>query len=1602
MAQRLNKKLVAGLTLVGMAVTTAAAIVMVMSLPQQDPAKALEQAQEAEARGDYVTARRWYLQAYQRSLVGGRATDEANEHLVLAGDMSLAEGNLRNAVGAWNQVMLNDPQNATAQERIVTLLLELARIGGAQWSQVETEAGKLLSIDPQNYAGMHALGLALINQRSIDEENLSKGRDRLIEAFEGDKSNPEFAMTLASHYFQEGEPDRGTAVFEELMANLPEDPTRAADAWRECGLYALLRYNRDRLSFEQKRVQRTSPAELDALRERIRQNKEEANRCIEKALELAPDNVENLLAMGRVWAAQRSLADDEAQREAENNEAFNRAEDFFKRAVHADPDGYEGYLYLSQLHLSRQNLDEAAQVLNARLQRPVRRDGIAAGRGTWFMSQIRSELFRVSMLQANAYLTEGTEGRANPAFKELLARMENLHKDQVADLRTEDPSALFMQGRLLMLKGDLAGAVKALEHANQLLPRPSPEIHQYLAQLYLRMGELGPAEQTLRTVLQAFPNNKAALAAHANLMLRLDRYDEALQAAQRILHLEPTNRQALGVQASVYRARQNWAALREVQEKLSQQQTDATLDKLQQAAMYRMEAESGAGDSEALLASSERLLREILQDDPGNLLALRELTLMLGRDEKRLDDLVAFLDQQEQIIKGRLEQSSEGEPLSEEQREAYERILTLLGRLRIVSSPEADPEEKFARLEEVIKLGDDPFLVASQLFQLYMRMPDRQEDALAQLVKANELKPDQPRIVESLFSLSLQQGKWDLAEQMLNKAIQLGLDPSGGHFYRGRLLSARTDIENHNERAVAEIQSGLREFPTYSEGHVMLGRVLGRLERYEEAKQSFRRALELNPRSGQAALGLATLAARENDEANKTRYLNIAAQTIPNHPWVREELQVLEDRRNPQAGIERREQLRKANPEDLDNLMRLAELYARQNQFDKAKEIYEAAWQVDEFNLALVQDYVNFLRGKEPAEPEEARRILEELVAKGADRQPIYRATAQLLLASHLDAMRQMAIPNAPDQETCDKAHEAAAEISDEPAVRMDIGKYYMDNGRYDKAEHWYREAIAAAERAENTSAERRSRRYLIETLIQMRDPAREEDVFKELSIFREKYDDPFALLAESEYHASAGRLGAALEAINRFLLLQPDSAVGQFRRADIRFQQSLWEQALEDYRAVRAIDPNGFGYEHRVRLALCHERLKDNDLAIAELVSVLNAEPNQMSALSELLRIYRKLGRWDEAERLIAKRLDEDPDNLFWLNNLLQIYQGGGDADKAIETAEKIVEIRQNAPDAVETLLHTYLDFERPDDVIRYVQNRVPAESRNELWSLMPLGAAYAMKGETAQALQHYNKVLDSLAESLQSFAAAANTVKIDMGPDATMQLIRARLARNSDERGSRFVLAMLQKEAGDPNAFGKVLEELLASTPAGDDRRILSERLFLMQHLAIERQLRGDYEQARTLYQEILELAPYNLVALNNLAFLLMDHFEDPQAALPYSQTALTLSPNDPNVLDTVGWNQVLVGYLDQGIAALRRSIGINDGLPAVHYHVAEALWQRSEKDPDRRDIDRREAIAECRRAYELIQAVGRDDHNIFDRVIELGGKLGLNLDPQLRTNS
>jgi tetratricopeptide (TPR) repeat protein len=109
---------------------------------------------------------------------------------------------------------------------------------------------------------------------------------------------------------------------------------------------------------------------------------------------------------------------------------------------------------------------------------------------------------------------------------------------------------------------------------------------------------------------------------------------------------------------------------------------------------------------------------------------------------------------------------------------------------------------------------------------------------------------------------------------------------------------------------------------------------------------------------------------------------------------------------------------------------------------------------------------------------------------------------------------------------------------------------------------------------------------------------------------------------------------------------------------------------------------------------------------------------------------------------------------------------------------------------------------------------------------------------------------------------------------------------------------------------------------------------------------------------YRACLEIDPKFAPAANNLAYLLAEGDRDLNEALKWAQTAKGILPEEPSVMDTLGWVYYKKGLYDSAIAEFRSSLAKAEN-PTVIFHLGLAYHKKGELD---------KARAELKRALEL----------------------------------
>lgn len=118
----------------------------------------------------------------------------------------------------------------------------------------------------------------------------------------------------------------------------------------------------------------------------------------------------------------------------------------------------------------------------------------------------------------------------------------------------------------------------------------------------------------------------------------------------------------------------------------------------------------------------------------------------------------------------------------------------------------------------------------------------------------------------------------------------------------------------------------------------------------------------------------------------------------------------------------------------------------------------------------------------------------------------------------------------------------------------------------------------------------------------------------------------------------------------------------------------------------------------------------------------------------------------------------------------------------------------------------------------------------------------------------------------------------------------------------------------------------------------------------------------------RQIISMQPDDARALNHLGYMLADQTERYEEALELVERAIALSPDDPAIIDSLGWAQYKLGRYEEALQNLRRAYA---AFPdhEVASHLGEVLWQM---DRQEEAIEVWEQALEERPDSDLIEAV------------------------------
>jgi len=208
---------------------------------------------------------------------------------------------------------------------------------------------------------------------------------------------------------------------------------------------------------------------------------------------------------------------------------------------------------------------------------------------------------------------------------------------------------------------------------------------------------------------------------------------------------------------------------------------------------------------------------------------------------------------------------------------------------------------------------------------------------------------------------------------------------------------------------------------------------------------------------------------------------------------------------------------------------------------------------------------------------------------------------------------------------------------------------------------------------------------------------------------------------------------------------------------------------------------------------------------------------------------------------------------------------------------------------------------------------------------------------GRYQLAYDRYRAVSEGERGWLAQLRAAAMLAKLGRIDEARRFLADLPAVTIEQRAQVRQAEAQLLRDAGDHAGAYAVLTQALVEQPDQPD---------LLYDLAMVAEKLDKLDVVESRLLRLIELKPENAQALNALGYTLIDRTERLDEGYALIERAHKLSPEDPFILDSMGWALFRQGKLDEAERYLRRAMGGRSDAE-IAAHLGEVLWAKGEHD-------------------------------------------------------
>jgi tetratricopeptide (TPR) repeat protein len=371
-------------------------------------------------------------------------------------------------------------------------------------------------------------------------------------------------------------------------------------------------------------------------------------------------------------------------------------------------------------------------------------------------------------------------------------------------------------------------------------------------------------------------------------------------------------------------------------------------------------------------------------------------------------------------------------------------------------------------------------------------------------------------------------------------------------------------------------------------------------------------------------------------------------------------------------------------------------------------------------------------------------------------------------------------------------------------------------------------------------------------------------------------------------------------------------------------------------------LEPYGDVLDVRLTMAQAAMVAGDRATALSEVRAALGKHPSSDLAALVLAQIIED--RAESVQSLFAF-LENNPKSrevrLAYARTLIE-------QNKVAEAKAQFAQLLAHHPDDRTTLYALGLmaaqagEMQEAESYLsKYIQTLgdQPDRERDSTQALLVLAQIAEDKNDTAAALKWLEKIEpDNQGSYISATLRRAMLLAKAKDPEAARALLQQAEVRNDDDRAKLTVgEAQLLRDAGRLDDALRMVADALELNKNNIDllyeHAMLAERA--KQFDLMERELR-----------KLIKVAPDNQHAYNALGYSFADRNLRLQEAFDLISKANQIAPNDPYILDSLGWVEFRLGRLEQALKTLQRAYEIKADAE-IAAHLGEVMWKMGRQD-------------------------------------------------------